>query len=135
MLEPWMLLIAIALFIVGFGLYVLFYRKQRLSKKEISAIRKHWEEILELQDEHPEQAILKADKLLDHALKKSGYSGSLGDKLQQARAVFRDNNGLWSAHKLRNRIAHEMNVKISSSQTKIALKAFQKALYDLGISL
>jgi len=125
----------IVLLILAFGCYILFHKKKRFSARKMKEIKEHWREIESLQEEHPEQSILKADKLLDHALKQAGYSGTLGEKMKAARAVFSDNNGLWSAHKLRNRIAHEMNVKISSLQSKGALKAFRKALRDLGVAL
>lgn len=133
--EPWIILGVLAVLIVAFGLYVLFYRKQRLSAREIQKIQHMWLEIEHIADQHPEQAILKADKLLDHALKGAGFSGTMGEKLKKARAVFRDNDGIWSAHKLRNRIAHEIDVKVSATQAQTSLKNFKKALFDLGVRL
>lgn len=133
--EPWVILAILAFLILAFGMYVLFYRKKRLSSGEIKKIQQLWSEIELVAIEHPEQAILKADKLLDHALKKAGFFGTLGEKLRKARAVFSDNNGVWSAHKLRNRIAHEIDIKVSSGQAQSALRNFKKALLDLGVPL
>lgn len=132
---PYVILLVLVFFIVLFGVYVLRYRKDRFNKADKRYLKRHWQELSGLADEHPDQAVLKADKLLDFALKKAGYQGTLGEKMKQARAVFRDNNGLWSAHKLRNRIAHEVGISVSSKQAKTALAAFKKAFFDLGISL
>lgn len=134
-LFPEIALIALVLLILGFGVFVLFYRKRRLSGGTVRKIQAMWREVESLSEAHPEQALLKADKLLDFALKNAGYSGSLGEKMQKARAVFRDNDAVWSAHKLRNRVAHEIDIRLSTSQTKTALNGFKKAFYDLGIAL
>lgn len=134
-LFPTIAVLALIFLILGFGVFVLFYRKRRLSGGTIRKIQTMWKEVESLSDSHPEQAILKADKLLDFALKNAGYRGSLGEKLQKARAVFRDNDAVWSAHKLRNRIAHEIDVRLSPGQTQSALNGFKKAFYDLGVTL
>jgi hypothetical protein len=134
-MEPWIILAVLAVLILFFGLYVLLYRKKRLSGREIDKIINFWKEIEALAQQHPEQAILKADKLLDHALKMAGFSGTLGEKMKKARSVFRDNDGVWSAHKLRNQIAHEIDVKVSVSQAQTGLRQFKKALSDLGVPL
>lgn len=125
----------VVILIVLFGVYVLRYRKQRLNSRSIKEIQKLWTPLESLVKDHPDQAILKADKLLDHALKKAGYTGTLGEKLKKARAIFHDLDGLWAAHKLRNRIAHEVHIQVTERQAAHAMKAFKKALNDLGIPL
>ena len=78
-------------------------------------------------------AILNADKLLDAALKELGYRGqTMGDRMKSAKVAFSNNNSLWSAHKLRNRIAHETDVKIGYTATRRALASFKQGLKDLG---
>lgn len=78
-------------------------------------------------------AILQADKLLDRALKELGYSGqTMGERMVSAARVFNKRNAIWAAHKLRNRIAHEDNVKISPKLTRQALTSFKRGLRDLG---
>lgn len=130
-----LILILLLSLILFFGLYVLFYKKKRYSAKDLAVFQKLWKEAETQIDIHPEQAVMKADKILDHALKKAGYSGTLGEKLKKARAVFSDNNAVWTAHKLRNKIAHEVHVNVSQQDAKSALKSFKKALKDLGLSL
>ena len=134
-MGPLIIILVLGALILAFGLYVLLYRKQRLSQKDKQKIQLLWQEILSLEHSHPEQAILKADKLLDFALQKAGYTGTLGEKLKAARAVFRDNDAVWSAHKLRNQIAHDIDAKLSAGRSGFALKAFKAAFYDLGIKL
>ena len=78
-------------------------------------------------------AILNADKLLDMALRERGASGvNLGERLKNNPKLFKDLNGVWAAHKLRNRIAHEHDMKVSKQATQGALRSFKAALTDLG---
>jgi hypothetical protein len=77
--------------------------------------------------------ILNADKLLDHALTERGLKGkTMGERMVNAKTMFSNNNEVWTAHKLRNRIAHEQDVKITYDETRYALAYFKKALKDLG---
>ncbi len=132
---PLIILASLVILAVVFGLYVLFHKKKRLSSADESWVQKHWKEVLSLQQSNPQQAVLQGDKLVDQTLHKAGYRGSMADKLKSAKAIFRDENALWSAHKLRNRIAHEVGIRIDAKQVSFALKSFRKALEDLGISL
>lgn len=78
-------------------------------------------------------AVLHADKLLDQALRESGIAGeTLGERLKNGKTRFRNLNAVWTAHKLRNQIAHDDHVKITRRQTDNALTAFRTALIDLG---
>jgi hypothetical protein len=78
-------------------------------------------------------AIFEADKLLDHALKNRGIPGqTMGDRLKSARGIFMNNNAVWEAHKLRNRLAHEQNVALNTYTVDQALRGFKAALKDLG---
>lgn len=78
-------------------------------------------------------AILQADKLLDKALRESGYSGAtMGERMTSASRVFSRREAVWAAHKLRNRIAHEPSVAINPQWTRKALASFKRALRDVG---
>jgi hypothetical protein len=78
-------------------------------------------------------AILSADKLLDKALRILHFKGeTMGERMTSASRIFTKREAVWAAHKLRNRIAHEENVKINVILTKKALTSFKKALKDLG---
>ena len=78
-------------------------------------------------------AILNADKLLDKALRESGVPGeTMGDRLKHSDKLLQDINGVWAAHKLRNRIAHEVGGSVNKVVAKRMLTIYKNALKDLG---
>jgi hypothetical protein len=78
-------------------------------------------------------AVINADKLLDDALKKRHFKGkTMGERMVSAQRSMSDNDSAWFAHKLRNRLVHEDNVKLNEKDVKQALMGFRKALQDLG---
>ena len=78
-------------------------------------------------------AILSADKLLDKALRESGVPGeTMGDRLKHSDKLLQDINGVWAAHKLRNRIAHEVGGSVNKVVAKRMLTIYKNALKDLG---
>lgn len=78
-------------------------------------------------------AIINADKLLDSALKKRNFKGeTMGERLVFAKNILSKRQRVWEAHKLRNRLVHEENVKLDRKTTLEALKGFESALKDLG---
>jgi hypothetical protein len=77
--------------------------------------------------------VLDADKLLDSALREKGYQGTvMADRMKNAAPIFSNRNSVWSAHKLRNQIAHEPDVRVTYDSSRTALNAFRQALKDLG---
>jgi len=110
-------------------------KKGNLSQYDRSYLRSHWQNVEALAKTNPASAIIEADKLLDYALDKSGAKGTLGDKLKQSGSKLSDLNGVWSAHKLRNKLAHEIDHKPSKFAVMVAVKVFKKALNDLGARL
>ena len=78
-------------------------------------------------------AVVEADKLLDHALKKLDYKGkTMGERMVSASRAFSDTDRTWSAHKLRNRVVHEASINLKQKHVDLALGSFRKALKDLG---
>lgn len=78
-------------------------------------------------------AIINGDKLLDEVLKKRNFKGkSMGERLVSARKSLTDNDRAWFAHKLRNKLVHEEEVKLNEAIVKEALKGTRQALKDLG---
>jgi transposase len=114
--------------ISGFG--------KRRSGLDNKLYAERWQRIESLQqtgDAGWQVAIIEADKLVDMALKARGYSGeTMGERLKSARTAFRNNDHTWQAHKLRNRIAHEHDVRLNSLMVSQALRSFKAALKDLG---
>lgn len=78
-------------------------------------------------------AIVQADKLLDKALIERGFAGqTMGERMKSAQKTMTNPNATWSAHKIRNRIAHEDLMTVSRKQTLLSLQALKRALRDLG---
>lgn len=78
-------------------------------------------------------AIIQADNLLDEALKRRRFKGkTMGERLVSAQKSLSDNDGVWFAHKLRNRLVHEVDVKLTQKEVQKALIGLRQALRDLG---
>lgn len=78
-------------------------------------------------------AVLNADKLLDQALRDRHIKGeTMGERMKTARSTWSNANAVWSAHKLRNQIAHESDVHVTYEDARRALSAFKQALKDIG---
>jgi hypothetical protein len=78
-------------------------------------------------------SVLNADKLVDQALRERGVSGqTMGERMKNSANLFSDRNGIWTAHKLRNKIAHESDAHVTYDEARYALSCFKKALKDLG---
>lgn len=79
-------------------------------------------------------AVSEADKLLDYSLKQLGVRGeTMGERLKSSGSRFSDLDAIWSAHKLRNALAHEADFDLVPSQAKAAIKTFRQGLTDLGV--
>lgn len=114
--------------------WVIYRRsKPKLSAGEQDFIRRQWQMIISSPNQ--KQNILEADKLLDFVLGKYGYVGTLGEKMQKAGKVFSNSNGIWNAHKLRNRLAHELSYEPSQTEGQIALANFKQAFKDFKVKL
>jgi hypothetical protein len=78
-------------------------------------------------------AVMAADKLLDQALREVGVAGdTMGDRLKNSRGKFANLNAVWTAHKLRNQIAHEANTRVNIIGARRALATYKRALRELG---
>lgn len=78
-------------------------------------------------------AILTADKLLDQALKDGRYKGeTMAERMKSAGKKWTKANSVWTAHKIRNRLAHEPDAAISYELALQTLGAYKQALKDLG---
>ena len=97
------------------------------------AIQAAWAKVLS--HEHATLKVVEADKILDEALRLLGYTGSLGDKLKKAGPRFKDLDAVWKAHKLRNKLVHELNSVPRDAEVEHAVESFRKALNDLGAGI
>jgi hypothetical protein len=82
-------------------------------------------------------AVFEADKLLDIALRQTGFRGdTLGERLKNAREHFGNNavyQGLWEAHKMRNAMAHEIGFDLPQVIAAQQLAKFKAGLQYLKV--
>lgn len=78
-------------------------------------------------------AIIQADSLLDEALKRRRFKGkTMGERLVSAQKALTNNDGAWYAHKLRNKLVHEVDINLTQKDVQKALVGLRQALKDLG---
>lgn len=80
-----------------------------------------------------QSAVMESDKLLDSALKELGIKGStMGERLRNCGNLGLNLNDIWWAHKLRNRVAHEVGYNISATNANKVAKILKTSLKKLG---
>lgn len=131
-------IILIAIAVIGIALLVIAaLTRGRGNLLDQEKYRMAWLDIENNLDKNNEGtyhfAILAADKLLSQALKESGVAGDkTSERLENAKKKFSSFDQVLSAHKIRNQIAHEADIKIDLIVYRRALAAFRKALKELG---
>ena len=109
--------------------------KKRFGRPDVKKFTERWNEAQKLcasKNTWP-LAIINADKLLDDALKRSHYKGkTMGERLVAAQRDLSDNDSVWFAHKLRNKIVHEEYGDLRKRDVQKVLMGFRQALRDLG---
>lgn len=134
-----MILMLVGILVLALGILWLVGRTgRRVSEKErekASATWRYVNELMTSEDDHAwTKAIFEADKLLEWSLGLTGVSGKgLGEKLRNGRKSIRNIDDVWNAHKLRNRLAHEMNMQINKYEAVNAVKSFETAIRNLGL--
>jgi hypothetical protein len=117
--------------ILGAALALFMAVENRTRSIDRGYYRRKWQAIEA--DHGNVHCVTEADKLLDQALKQLRYRGeTMGERLRAAAPRFKDNDQVWSAHKLRNRLVHEPDANPKPAEIKRALSAFRRALKDLG---
>ena len=127
--------LAAVLIVAALLFAVITMRKDGSGSLDVEKYRLRWLQIEQklLRDETltHQMSVLDADKLLDQALKDRGTQGTtMGDRMKQIN--WSNADAVWSAHKLRNRIAHESDVKVDYDTARRALAGFKQGLKDMG---
>ena len=126
-----------AIIIIGVILFAIVTLGKKGGRLDVEKYRIKWlsiEQSLARDNEASYQlAVLNADKLLDHALREKGFKGqTMGDRLKAAIDSLPHRNDIWTAHKLRNQLAHEPDFKVDYNQARKALAGFKAGLKDIG---
>ena len=65
-----------------------------------------------------------------------GFKGdTMGDRLKSGGSKFKNLNAVWSAHKLRNELAHNVEHDMVPSQINQAISSLGDAIKDLGVRI
>ncbi|MBI2062079.1 MAG: hypothetical protein HYT64_00045 [Candidatus Yanofskybacteria bacterium] len=78
-------------------------------------------------------AVIEADKLVDELLKGAGFPGdTMGDRLMNIQpSQLTTLQNLWEAHKIRNRLVHDVNYFLRYTEAKRAVGLYEKTLKEL----
>jgi len=133
----------VVLIIVFLAIFLAVYTLLKAGKKGIddgqqAFIITQWNLVEgEIKSRREISAILNADKLLGHVLGLLGYEGSIGEKLKrigESKILTQDQlNRAWNAHKMRNKVAHEIGIKLSGKELDKTLSDFKSTLRILGV--
>lgn len=111
-------------------------KRLKPAKLNTTQFKKKWDNVQSLCKDKSTWplAIINGDKLVDEALKKHRYKGkTMGERLVAAQHDLSDNDGIWHAHKLRNKLVHEDNLPpLKKRQVMDTLIDLRQALKDLG---
>lgn len=118
------------------GLWRLLFGTRRVPVDQVKLLAQfaESEQLAEQGGAGASQAVLKADTLLDSVMKAVGGRGeSFADRLRSLERQFDRTlyQQIWTAHKLRNEIAHE-HPNITSTQAHQAIAVFRRAASRLG---
>ncbi|TES98235.1 hypothetical protein E3J85_00025 [Patescibacteria group bacterium] len=110
-----------------------FALRESALKKRVDKKFKEISQLLAIDNESAfRTAIIEADKLLDFVLKSKGVRGStLGERLKSSRGLIRDLNNIWFAHKVRNRLVHDLDSRIKRRETARVIKIFRGTINHL----
>ncbi len=96
-----------------------------------------WEEIMRHLESTKEAewkfSVIEADKLVDLVLTRAGFPGAtLGERLTNIQpGQLETLEGLWEAHKVRNRLAHDLNYFLRYTEAKQAIEQYARTLREL----
>lgn len=128
---------ALALALLALALIILIAVKLRNRPKKLdqTKFKKKWDAVQAMLPDNKmwPLAVIDADKLLDEALKARKYKGkTMGERLVSAQRDITSNDSVWFAHKLRNKLVHDQDVKLHKADVKDALLGIRGALKDIG---
>ena len=142
------IVISVILILVFITLAIFFFKKAKKFKlpspgkkagpaARPEAVKEYWQAILNHLNSSNESewklAIIEADKLIDDLLIQKGYEGeSMAERLSMiSKGELKSLDLLWEAHKIRNRIAHKLNFKLSRNEALRAISYYEEVLRDL----
>ncbi len=115
---------------------------RRSVSQETERLIRHEFEQIELLVKHQKpsqlrQALIKADKCLDNALRDVVPGETMGERLKAAKDKYNYNtyDKIWKAHKMRNSLVHEAGYEPPYHMVLSGIDTLKKGITDLGIDL
>jgi len=127
-MEYFFLTIIILILLVGVFLTFRFSGKKQLTKGQRNYYRKEIQKVSTLPSSS--ERIMRYDMIMYHILKDYGYSGTVGDQLKAKPRMMKNLNAIWSLHKLRNKLAHDMDT-VSAGLLERKAQEFEKEVLRL----
>jgi hypothetical protein len=138
-------IITVLIFLIFIIIYMLYVTRgheiPKSNKKsvDLSLVHEGWQGVeLMMKEGGPvnyRQAIMEADKLVDAVLRSRVEGTTMGERLKASKRFFTQHtyDQLWTAHKIRNKVAHEADFEGLSSDARLAVRNFEKALTELRV--
>lgn len=133
------------IFLAFVALYILYITRGKVVPKsgkkfvDLDLVHEKWQGVgLMMKEGGPvnyRQAIMEGDKIVDMVLRSRVEGETMGERLKAAQRLFTRHtyDQLWTAHKIRNKVAHEADFDGLSSDAKLAVRNFEKALKELRV--
>jgi len=122
----WLSILAFLALITVIVVAVLSVRRKRLSPQKRAHLLSQWRNVATISD--PVRRVFEAEKVVDVLLMELRFRGSFADKLKAAGPLLGDVQPLWNAHKVRNRLAHEVGFVVSEEESRRAVAAFERTV-------
>jgi len=109
-------------------------RRRALTERDRALVIAKWRDIGKLMEQsRSKEAIFEADKLLDFVFRKMNFPGeTFADRLKAAEKILPNYSDIWEAHKLRNKLAHEVDFEPPIREDQQAIAAFDRAIKKLS---
>lgn len=109
-----------------------------LSTKEKNELKESWGMVsaglASGNESHWRTAVIRADAVLDLALRARRFSGeTMAQRMNRAARKYPAVEDAFKAHRLRNELAHNPTRPLTEKETRWALQIFERALYSLGM--
>jgi hypothetical protein len=141
---------AVATILLIFGLAYVVGKQKELNQKstlqDVSGViptaagplQSQWHDILHhvesVREVEWKFAVIEADKITDSVLRARFPGDTMGERLMNIdKTKLLSIEGLWEAHKIRNRLAHDVNYFLRHAEALRAVRFYEAALKELSV--
>lgn len=106
-------------------------KKATLSTTQKKELQTRWQQVINLAE--PTKKILEAEKVFTTAWRYRGVTGTFAQQWKQVGYMYSNEQAVWNAHKVRNRIVHEPNAQASVRDATMVVEAYGKVLTPMFV--